>query len=162
MLRIVGSLLLSAIMLQGCADLGPASNTHETQEPGLVSGKFVVDEFAAACSVKVMQGDGSVRAYIPLTVRYHFEGSPGSIGKVIVSPTGYMATNLNISPVGPDSIGTSRLFANSFRVSSTLEGVDSIVVHCAVGGAYWNGTSGEARPIGTFDWSTDKRIAVSR
>jgi len=160
MIRNAGFLVLAAILLQSCADLGSSTEPGLPSESELVSGKFVVDLFAMECIVKVNPGNDSLWAYFPYTLKYHFEGSPGSITGIDFFSVGSLRTSLFLTPVYPDSISKLYVFSHGFWTNSSLAQQDSVVVHYALSGSYWKLAGGDLRTLGTFDWGTEQKIAV--
>jgi hypothetical protein len=160
MMRNAGFIVLAVILLQSCADLGSSPEPGIPSEPELVSSKFVVDLFAVECTVKVNPGNDSLWAYFPCTVKYHFEGLPGTLDKVDFVPIGFMSTSVFYDYLYPDSVGRSYVLSQGFWTNSSLAQLDSVVIQCALSGGYWNPATGQPSSLGPFAWTAERKIPV--
>jgi len=153
MIRFACFAILIVSMIGGCKDLGSTTASDDTTGSQAISPKFVVDMFAVECTVKVNPGTDSLCAYFPWSVKYHFEGRPGTVDRVGFVPVGFLATDLNIGPfLGiPDSVGDACYLSHGFWTNSSLGQSDSVVVQFDLSGVYWDrvdGATGRTRVPG--------------
>ncbi len=160
MIRYVCAAIVAISALDGCGDLGSTASPIDPTDDLKISGTFVVESFAVQCTVKVNPGNDSLWAYFPWTMKYHFEGRPGSVNTVSFVPVGARATHLNMFRVYPDSVGKTYDMSIGFWANSSLAHVDSVVVQFSLGGAYWDRVDGKDRTFGTFDWAIERRVPV--
>jgi hypothetical protein len=160
MIRYAYIAILAVSMVSGCKDLGSSSSPDDSTDAKEIAGTFVVDYLAVECTVKVNPGNGSLCAYFPWTLRYHFAGRPGSVNGVNFVPVGFLATHLFLGPMYPDSIGRAYNFSSGFWTNSSLPGLDSVAVQFNFSGVYWDRLDGEPRTFGTFGWTAERKIPV--
>jgi hypothetical protein len=160
MIRYACFAILLASAIVGCKDVGLVMTPDTTTAPQPGSGKFVVDVFAVECTVKVNPGNDSLWAYFPCTVKYHFEGLPGTLDRVDFVPIGFMSTHVFYDYVYPDSVGRSYVLSQGFWTNSSLAHLDSVVIQCALSGGYWNPATGEPSSLGPFAWTAERKIPV--
>jgi hypothetical protein len=154
--------MMVASMIIGCRDLGSNPSSGDLVGEQSVMGKFVVDSYAIECTVKVNPATNSLQACFPWTVKYHFEGRPGSVFTMVFVPVGYLSTNVFISPVFPDSTG--RIFGTSsqFWTNSSLAQLDSIPVRFSLSGEYWDRVDRQEQTYGSFEWGVNKTLPIRR
>ena len=162
MIRYAVLAMLFLSTFPGCGDLGSIPPLDDSKDDQQITGKFVVDFFAVQCTVKVNPGNGSLRACFPWILNYHFEGRSGSIDRIAFVPVGFMATDLFLDPLRPDSMDRPYSLGPAFWTNSTLPGMDSVLVQLRVEGVYWDRVDGSRRSLGSFDWVVEQKIQVRR
>lgn len=148
--------ILFVIALQGCTDLGT------TPEPKTAVGKFVVDSFDVACTVKTNPNNDSLWAYFPYTLIYHFEGLPGTINHFTIWAVNREGMGMFIDYAYPDSVNKRYTWSFGFWARSALVNVDSVDVNCSLSGPFWNYPGEFQGFAGSFEWNTTKRVPVRR
>lgn len=152
--------VLLVAMATGCRDFGSNPPSNGPAGDQTAAGKFVVDQFAVECTVKVNPSTSSLQACFPWRVKYHFEGQPGSVFNMGFTPVGFLSTYVFASPASPDSVGRVYSMSSEFRTNSSLAQMDSVVVRFGLGGVYWDRVDGKERTYGSFDWSVEKTLPV--
>jgi hypothetical protein len=153
------SLLILAcvgLLLASCSDKG---SPVETTDP---LGRFVVDSFSAACTVKTNPANDSLWAYVSYIFSYHFEGLPGTINNFGLEVVDYIGMALYIDYGYPDSVYKIYTWSAGFWLRDSLSGIDTVTIRCGVSGPFWNPRGQEPRFLGSFSWSDERRVAVWR
>jgi hypothetical protein len=148
-----------ALVLAGCKDMGPVSESHGTSEIPK-AGQLFVDAYSIACTVKVNPRNDSVQAYFPMTLGYHFEGGPGWVSLLAVEFGEDLGVYINIDGPFPDSIEAPVTITQGFWTNTHLAHLDSVVVRCRLSGEYCGRIDGEPRVIGTFEWKDERKIPI--
>ncbi len=152
------AMVLTSIGLYGCGDLGKNAPSEVGSPPVLASGKFVVDEYSVECEAKVNPRNDSLQAWFPVKLRYHFEGSPGSVSTVTL----LFDNQLGVLAIDgwPDSVGAIRSLTPSFWTTTQLAQKESVLVECRLGGCYANYVDGNPQATESWTWSDERRVAV--
>jgi len=150
------TVILLAIIIGGCSDIGTSP------EEEALTGSFVMDSYSVACTVKVNPINDSLWAYLPFTLRYHFEGWPGTINYFTIWAENYEGTGLHLDYAYPDSVGKIYIWSSGFWVRNALIDVDTLTVQCYLNGPFWNSKGEEPRFLGGFEWTNRQRIPVHR
>ena len=152
---------LAGIALGGCKDLGTDAPPEVSLPPAVTSGKFVVDEFSVLCEAKVNPQNDSVQARFPAVLRYHFEGSPGSVTRITFRFDKVLSVTLGISG-WPDSADVIRSYTPSYWTTTQLAQRDSVLVECTVTGCYATFVDGSPQARTSWSWSTERTVEVRR
>jgi hypothetical protein len=151
--------VLTCITLYGCKDFG----TDALPDVGLpsthASGRFVVDEYFVFCDAKVNPRNDSIQACFPVKLRYHFEGSPGSVSTISFSFDRKLGVTLSIDG-WPDSVGIIRSYTPSYWTTTELAQQDSVLVECKISGCYATYVDGTPQATDSWAWSAEREVAV--
>jgi len=151
--------ILLALLFVGCKDLGPVSDSNTTSELPK-TGQLLVDVFSIACTAKVNPQNDSLQAYFPLSLQYHFQGSPGSLNFLEVVFDNHLRVRMYFDGPFPDSIGGPETLSRGFWTTNNLAQMDSVVVQCRLSGVYCGRVDGNPEAIGTFEWIDQRKIRV--
>ena len=150
-----------AFSIVGCDDLGLVSESSSSTEIPK-AGQLFVDEFSIACTAKVNPRNDSLQAYFPVTLRYHFEGSPGSVSLLVIEFGEHLGVYIHFDGPFPDSIEAPAGLKQGFWTNNELAQLDSVVVRCRMSGVYCGRIDGEPQAIGSFEWKDERKIAVEK
>jgi len=153
-------LIVATVFLPSCRDAG--NPTGAVSGPGLpaLSGKFVVDSFAVDYGLRRNPNTDSINAAFPFTLRYHFEGCPGSVDEISLVVVGFEGIFINIDYASPDSVNRPITFSSVFWARDLYQGVDSVVIECYASGSYWTLTDDRPNFLGSFDWYTQVTVPI--
>jgi hypothetical protein len=159
MVRHVCFALLVTLLIPGCNDLGPVSESSGSNEIPK-AGQLFVDGFSVACTAKVNPRNDSLQAYFPVTLQYHFEGSPGSVSLLAFEFGDEFGLYIYTDGPFPDSIEAPTTFTQGFWTNTKLAQLDSVVVRCRMSGEYCGRINDKQHVIGSFEWKDERKIPV--
>ncbi len=151
--------VLTCITVYGCKDYGTDAPTIAGSSPAYIPGRFVVDEYSIACEAKVNPRNDSIQACFPVKLRYHFEGSLGSVHTITFAFNKQLWMALHIDGL-PDSVGVIRSIASSYWTTTALAQQESVSVECKVSGCFAIYVDGNPQATDSWTWSADRRIEV--
>ena len=147
---LIGLILITLII--GCSDTGTYSISDN------ISGKFVVDSYVVACSMKVNPTSDSLWGYLPVILKYHFKFWPGTINNINITIVSIGEFGMDLYYADPKPIGTEYTWSYGFWIHNSLSDINTVEVYCNVSGVF--GTNGIF--FGTFNWRNKQILPVHR
>jgi hypothetical protein len=153
--------IILVVLMCGCKDLGTVADSGVAGPSMTSSGKFVVDEFSVDCEAKINPRNDSLQAYFPVKLRYHFEGSPGSLSSIMFTFDKQFGVAIAIDGL-PDSVGQIRSITPSYWTTNQLARQESVFVECKLSGCYATFVDGSPLATGSWGWTVERKVAVRR
>jgi hypothetical protein len=153
--------VLTCITVYGCKDLGTEGSPIASAPPTPIAGRFVVDEYLVECEAKLNPRNDSIQACFPVKLRYHFEGSPGSVSTISFTFDRTVSVSLNIDG-WPDSAGAMRSYTPSYWTTTALAQRESVLVECKLSGCYATYVGGNPQATESWAWCANRTVAVRR